>query len=148
MAQDIPIRAHLICRDLNDHVLLLTTHHHASDGLSLEIFTRELGIAYAACCKGDQPNFVPLPFQYSDWAAWQQRAFQQDIDTEQSLAAKVARAKKRLAGFPDLLTLETDYPRQPDRNKRAGNYTFKLSSEITNRILMKSRHKETLSICS
>ena len=135
LAQDIPIRAQLICLDKNEHVLSLTIHHHASDGLSLTILTRELSIAYAAYYEGSPPNFVPLPIQYSDWAAWQQEYFQNHTNSEQSLAAKISRAKMRLTGFPDLLTLKTDYPRKANRNKSAGNCVFKLSSDLTTKLI-------------
>jgi hypothetical protein len=131
LADEIPIRAHLICLEQHDHVLSLVMHHHASDGLSLAILIHELSRAYADYCDGSSPDFMSLPFQYADWVVWQKNYFQINTSNEESLSAKVQRAKARLAELPDLLALETDYPRQSNRSKNAGNYTFKLSRDLT-----------------
>ena len=134
ISQDLPIRAHLICLGEQDHVLSLTLHHHASDGLSIVIFTQELSTAYAAYCQGQEPVFEPLPVQYADWAAWQQQVFEQDTDSDDSLVAKVRRAKERLASTPELLTLPLDQVRDPNRARTAGMVPFTLSRSLTARL--------------
>ena len=52
--------------------------------------------------------------QYSDWAVWQQQSLQTN------LGVKLERARQRLGGMPELLTLPLDYPRTAHRARRAG----------------------------
>ena len=71
LSREIPLRTQLIQLDQNDHVLLATLHHIASDGWSLGVLTRELRVLYAAFVNG-QPSPLPceLPVQYADFASW------------------------------------------------------------------------------
>jgi amino acid adenylation domain-containing protein len=89
-------------------VLTLTLHHQAGDGVSLGVLARDLAQAYGGGA------LAPLAVQYSDWAAWQQASL------AESLPAKIARARDRLRGMPDSLTLPLDHPRLADRARRAG----------------------------
>jgi amino acid adenylation domain-containing protein len=111
--RDMPLRAHLISIRPDEHVLAFVVHHHAGDGVSVNIFARELDEAYRAYCGGQAPNWRPLTVQYSDWAAWQRKTLQATID------ARLEHAKKRLSGMPELLTLPIDYPRTAQRARRA-----------------------------
>jgi hypothetical protein len=134
LSKDLPIRTRLICLGEQDHMLSLIMHHHAGDGMSIAIFSQELATAYAAYCQGHEPQFAPLPVQYADWAAWQQQVFESDLDSPHSLSAKVARAKERLAGAPELLTLPLDRPRDPARARTAGVVPFALPASLTARL--------------
>src|SRR5262249_60188847 len=65
------IRGRLIRLQEQEYVLLLTQHHIVSDGWSLGILARELGVLYGAFHR-QQPVLLPeLPAQYVDYAAWQ-----------------------------------------------------------------------------
>ncbi|MFI7516425.1 condensation domain-containing protein, partial [Micromonospora echinofusca] len=64
-------RGRLVALAPDRHVLLLTMHHIVSDGWSLGILTRELGVLYAAFHEGRPDPLPPLPVQYADYAAWQ-----------------------------------------------------------------------------
>src|SRR6185436_256591 len=77
------------------HVLMLTLHHAAADGWSLEILVRELSALYAAFAERRAPELPPLPLQYADYALWQ-RAW---LDAE-VLGGLLAAARERLAGAP------------------------------------------------
>src|SRR5690606_5530849 len=72
LAQDLKLRAALLRLDEQEHVLVFTMHHIASDGWSLGIFLRELAIHYAAFAAGQEPPLPDLPVQYADYAHWQQ----------------------------------------------------------------------------
>jgi amino acid adenylation domain-containing protein/non-ribosomal peptide synthase protein (TIGR01720 family) len=114
LAIEIPIRAKLLSLSPDEHILLITLHHHAGDGASWGIFSRELGLAYEAFDKAFTPNFPPLPIQYSDWAHWQEASLKKKI------ADKLKRTKQRLVNIPTQLTLPIDHPRQSDRARKAG----------------------------
>ena len=51
LSREIPLRTQLIQLDQNDHVLLATLHHIASDGWSLGVLTRELRVPLRGVCE-------------------------------------------------------------------------------------------------
>ncbi|MGH3756283.1 condensation domain-containing protein [Actinophytocola sp.] len=57
--------------DARDAVLVLLTHHIASDGWSMQVLIREIAACYAER-KGFGPANLPEPVQYRDFSAWQQ----------------------------------------------------------------------------
>ena len=65
------VRACLVTRSDDDHVLLLTMHHIISDGWSLGVFSREMTEIYTALASGREPRLLDLPIQYGDFAEWQ-----------------------------------------------------------------------------
>jgi len=65
LASAPPVRARLIALAGDQHWLLLTFHHIAIDGASIDIVVRDLAALYA-----DQPP-PPPPIQYADYAVWQ-----------------------------------------------------------------------------
>src|SRR5207249_2044800 len=86
-----------------EHVLLVTMHHIAADGWSLEIFLRELTALYDAFAAGKSSPLAALPIQYPDYAAWQRKWLQGTVLEEQS-----AYWKQQLAGVPPKLELPAD----------------------------------------
>jgi amino acid adenylation domain-containing protein len=59
------LRAGLIKTGDTEHILMLDMHHMVTDGVSSEIFVRELGALYNGM------ELPPLPLQYKDYAQWQ-----------------------------------------------------------------------------
>ncbi|KAF2462697.1 AMP-binding-domain-containing protein [Lindgomyces ingoldianus] len=57
----------------DDHILSVLMHHIISDGWSMDILRRELDIFYSATLRGEEPQVVPLPIQYRDFAVWQKQ---------------------------------------------------------------------------
>ena len=132
LAQDLPLRAHLYILGQQTYVLALTLHHHASDGLSVAVFTKDLSLAYQAYCQGQQPSWTPLSINYADWAAWQQTVFEStDAQGRTILSNKIDRAKQRLANAPELLTLPLDYPRDAKRARRSALIPVYLPKALT-----------------
>jgi Condensation domain/Phosphopantetheine attachment site len=62
-----PVRATLLRFAADDAALLLTLHHVCCDGWSVRILFGELAVLLA----GGDPG--PVPYQYADYARWQQR---------------------------------------------------------------------------
>ncbi|MDB5367071.1 MAG: dltA, partial [Rhodospirillales bacterium] len=118
LAQDWPIRAVLLRVTPTRHVLLLTLHHIAADGWSIELLLRELAALY----RGDA--LPPLPVQYADYAAWQ-RGWLTDARIEPQLDYW----RQTLAGLPPSLDLPTDRPRRPERAHRAATHRFHLPAD-------------------
>ncbi len=101
------LRAYLLRLEPEEHQLLLTLHHIASDGWAQAILVRELTALYAA-------SWLPEPtLQYADFAAWQRSWL-----SGETLAAELDYWRRRLAGAPDVLELPTDRPRAAVRGTR------------------------------
>lgn len=60
------IRARLLQLSDEEHVLLVTMHHIVSDGWSVGVFVRELGVLYKDYRDGRTTSLVPLPLQYAE----------------------------------------------------------------------------------
>jgi len=100
------LRVHLLQESDDSQVLLFVIHHIIADAWSLGLLFDELMICYGAECEGQTAALLPLPIQYTDFAAWQQEQLdgaklQQHIDFW----------KQALGGAPALLELPTDRPR-------------------------------------
>ena len=111
LGTDIPVRARLLAVAPQLHVLVLVLHHIATDGWSAGVLARDLGIAYAARCRGQVPGWAPLPVQYADYAIWQRELLGDDSDPGSLLAAQVAWWRDALAEAPAELDLPADRPR-------------------------------------
>jgi amino acid adenylation domain-containing protein len=72
LRREFPLRAVLLRRAADWHVLLVTMHHIATDGWSMGVFKRELGASYAAYAAGEAPAPSEPPCTYADVVAWQQ----------------------------------------------------------------------------
>jgi amino acid adenylation domain-containing protein len=71
LSSEHPFRARLLRLGDEDWLLVLATHHVASDGASRSILYDELSATYEALHAGQSPELPELPVQYADWAAWQ-----------------------------------------------------------------------------
>jgi amino acid adenylation domain-containing protein len=98
---DLPLRSCLIRLDEEQHVLALVLHHVASDGWSMRVLAREIGLAYRAE-HGEAPPLASLPIQYPDYAAWQRKESSGPSWQEQR-----AFWRRQLTGAPTALQLPT-----------------------------------------
>jgi amino acid adenylation domain-containing protein len=115
-----PIRATVIRLAEAEHVLLLTMHHSAFDGWSVDILAAELTEWYA-----DRESTVdPLPVQYADFAVWQR-----ELLAGGALAGQLDYWRNRLAGLAPL-ELPTDRPRPPVRDSAGDGHAFTVPSEL------------------
>ncbi|GCB01518.1 hypothetical protein NCCNTM_51520 [Mycolicibacterium sp. NCC-Tsukiji] len=110
LAVDIPLRARLFRVGDDEHVLVAVVHHIAADGWSLRPLVADLGLAYAARCAGQAPDWAPLPVQYIDYTLWQRAQFGHLDDSASRVAAQLAYWEHALAGLPERVQLPTDRP--------------------------------------
>jgi hypothetical protein len=74
LTRDLMLRASLLRLAEDEHVLLLTLHHIASDGWSLQVvFWSELGVLYDAYSHDADAGLPELPVHYPDYAVWQRK---------------------------------------------------------------------------
>jgi amino acid adenylation domain-containing protein len=107
------------------HAALLTIHHLAADGASMAILTREFMALYDGFRRGRPDPLPPLPFQYGDFAAWQQDALGQTALSEQ-----LGYWRETLAGVPTVHRLPLDKPRPPQPDHVGEVYRQVLDGEL------------------
>ena len=131
-----PLRVRLLRLDAHEHVLLLTKHHIASDGWSLDVLIREVGCLYPSFSRGDASPLPELPIQYADYALWERERLQSE-----ELDQHLAYWREQLAGAPPVLELPADRPRPPAQSFRGAQHAFVLSPELTARLKQLSRRE-------
>ncbi len=130
------LRALVVRLNEADHLLLLTVHHIASDGWSMNVLFQELGVFYEAFATGKTPELPPLPIQYADFAVWQRKWLQGTVQQ-----AQLDYWKKQLAGAPPLLELPTDHPRPPTQRHQGAIRWFSLDPSLSESLRRLSRQE-------
>ncbi|WP_248750467.1 non-ribosomal peptide synthase/polyketide synthase [Pseudomonas sp. MWU15-20650] len=134
------IRASLLRRADDHHVLLLTMHHIVSDGWSMGVLTHELMALYEAFRLGHADPLPPLALQYSDFAVWQRRWLSGEVLQQQSQYWQQA-----LADAPALLMLPTDRPRPARQDYSGATLSVLLDVNLTAGLkALSQRHGTTL----
>lgn len=107
-----------------DHVLLQTFHHIASDGWSWGVFMREFKDLYEAYSQGRENPLPELPLQFADFALWQMQTIDEGLMDED-----IRFWKEHLAGIPEELKIPKDRPRPPVQTYAAAACGITLSAE-------------------
>jgi amino acid adenylation domain-containing protein len=140
LTRELPLRVTLFKLDDNDHVLLLTIHHIATDGWSFGVVTRELGVLYNALVQNRPSPLPPLPIQYVDFALWQRRWF-----TGEALEQQLQFWRDRLTDVPTVLQLPADQPRPPVHTLHGAIVSHRFSAELTRQLKrLSQQHGTTL----
>ena len=129
LARDLPLRVRLYRLSPVSHALMIVMHHIASDGWSMGILYRELGLGYEAYRAGREPQLPELPIQYADFAAWQH-----DYLQGENLERLRAFWRKQMAGAPALLELPADHARPPLQSHRGDTVRIVLPAALANRL--------------
>ncbi|MBD0671617.1 amino acid adenylation domain-containing protein [Streptomyces sp. CBMA156] len=131
LAADLPVRAWLYALPTpGEHVLLLLTHHIASDGWSVAPLFRDLAEAYRARSAGTASQWEPLPVQYADYTLWQRELLGEEDDPESVISTQLAHWKQELSGLPEELALPYDRPRPALPSRRGGAADFGIDAGL------------------
>ncbi len=140
LRQASPIRARLLRWSADEHVLLITMHHIASDGWSIGVLTRELAELYSAHREGRAHRLESLEIQYADYAQWQREWLQGETFDRQA-----SYWRKRLEGAVPEIELPTDRPRPATQGYRGDTIRIVLNAELTAHLnALARRHGMTL----
>nr|QEO74241.1 condensation domain-containing protein [uncultured bacterium] len=92
---------------LEDHrqVLMVSMHHIVSDGWSVGVLRRELGLLYRAFATAQPSPLAELPVQYADFALWQRRWLASGVRE-----AQLRYWRQALAGAPATLECRPTAP--------------------------------------
>ncbi|MDI5913372.1 non-ribosomal peptide synthetase, partial [Streptomyces sp. 12257] len=138
-----PLRASLFEVAADEHVLLLLTHHVATDAWSRAPLARDLTAAYAARAAGTAPEWAPLPVQYADYSLWQRDVLGTEDDPESEASRQLAHWKQALAGLPEELSLPFDRPRPAVASYRGDVVTFELPPDLHDSLTRMARGHRT-----
>ena len=136
LSRDLLLRARCFTLGDEDHLLVLTLHHIASDGWSMGIFARELSALYSAFSEARPSPLPAVALQPLDFAAWQ-RQWLQGLELERQLSYW----RTQLADAPPVLELPTDFPRPAVARYRGGRREIVLAAELTRSIHTLSRRE-------
>lgn len=113
---------------IDQHVVMVTTHHIIHDGWSTGVLAREFGLLYRAY-RGGTPSPLPeLAVQYADFAIWQRKLLQGEY-----LQRLQQYWVKQLGGVPPL-DVPTDHPRPAIRSTRGDVRPCRLSPELSSAV--------------
>ncbi|EHR51364.1 amino acid adenylation enzyme/thioester reductase family protein [Saccharomonospora marina XMU15] len=130
LANDLPVRAHLLRVAEDDHVLLLVVHHIASDGWSNGPLLRDLALAYEARLEGRAADWEPLPVQYVDYTLWQRELLGAVKDPQSLAARQLGYWRDVLAGLPEEVTLQSARPSPATASYRGARVSAQLSAQV------------------
>ncbi|TDB81618.1 condensation domain-containing protein [Micromonospora sp. KC721] len=118
------LRAVLARFDDRDAVLLLVSHHTATDGWSMRLIIRDLAHRYAVRCGHDLPA-LPEPRQYREFAEWQ-RALVGDpavMDAPRRFWSENLRGAR-------VFTVGTDRPRSAAAEPTTAVHRFLIGADV------------------
>ena len=129
LEKELPWRLNIFTLSPQEHILLLTMHHIASDSWSYDLLFTELQLWYAAETEQVSPQQIEdsllknLP--YTDFVRWQ---------SEMLSSPKAEKHweywQKQLAGDLPILNLPTDRPRPPIQSFRGKTHIFQLDEKL------------------
>ncbi|WP_316186189.1 non-ribosomal peptide synthase/polyketide synthase [Bradyrhizobium sp. SZCCHNR31011] len=131
------LRAMLVKLGEREHLLLVNMHHIISDGWSLRVLLRELGLLYRAEVEGRTASLPNLAVQYADYALWQRNWLDGDV-----LSRYVDHWRGQLAGAPTTLELPTDRPRPPVQSFAGATVPFVVSGELRAQLMALARRED------
>ena len=126
LSADLMVRVGLLRLREDEHVLLLTDHHIAADGWTMNVLWGELAQLYAAASQAGSPDLAPMRLQYADFAVWQRQWFRGEV-----LETQLRYWREQLASLP-MLELPTDHPRPRVQTYRGGGHELRLPEPLVN----------------
>ncbi len=124
LARDLMIRASLVKLSASEHILILVTHHIASDEWSLRLLLKEWAEFYSALRENREPSVPELSVQYTDFATWQQEWLQSE-----SCQTHLNYWRKQLKGAA-ALQLPTTKPRPAAQTFAGAIYSAVIPKEL------------------
>ncbi|WP_406009280.1 amino acid adenylation domain-containing protein [Streptomyces sp. NBC_00637] len=136
------VRAELTRVAVDDHLLTVVFHHLVADGLSVDLFDRDLAAAYAARRTGADPRPPTGSLGYDHFARWQR-----DVADSPAADAALAYWRTGLSGAPFVLDLPTDHPRPAVMSYRGRRITRAAPTGLLHGVRTLARAEDTTPYC-
>ncbi|PAU59158.1 non-ribosomal peptide synthetase [Pseudomonas indica] len=138
LSHEHPLRVRLVrSAGADQALLLLSLHHCAADGWSLQVLLDELAAGYRAALEGRRVELPTLPVQYVDYALWQRSEARQQVYRQQ-----LEYWQNRLENGDYRLELPTDLPRPASLDNRAGTCFAQVPAALAERLRRFARERE------
>jgi amino acid adenylation domain-containing protein len=132
-------RATLFRCAAEEHILLFTIHHVASDWWSGSVLQGEVAALYLAFRAGRPSPLPPLPAQFQDFARWQRR-----LSAEEAQASQVTFWREHLRGAVPI-DLRAGRPRPLRRTFTAGSQEIWVPQDLERKLeVLSARQGATL----
>ena len=135
LSEDHKLRADLIRISENDHVLVVTMHHIASDGWSVSILVKEVVSLYESYANNTQITLPVLGVQYADYTIWQRNYLDGEV-----LENKLNYWKAKLEGVAPL-QLPLDYSRPAVQTSKGAVCKFNIDQSLSEKLVNLSHQK-------
>lgn len=123
------LRATVLRISQGSHVLILHTHHIATDAWSMGVVFKELSELYNAHREGRESRLPELPLQYADYTLWQREWL-----TNAVMEQQVEYWKRQLEGAPPVLEIPTDRPRPSIQTHRGATLHRRLQVNLVDEL--------------
>ncbi len=133
LAKDHMVRVCLVYLDTNEHLLVVTTHHIASDGWSMSVIVKEVVELYNAYQQKRPAKLSPLQVQYADYAIWQRKYLDGEV-----LERKIHYWNKKLSGVSPL-EFPTDHPRPVIQSQKGAKINFLINKDLVSELTVLSQ---------
>ncbi len=121
-------------------IFAIKVHHIIADGWSMEVLAREFTEVYNSIEKGLKYSLPELPFQYKDFASWQN----ENTNNEKAKADEQYWLEK-LNHLTEPIILPSDRPRFEVKTFNGDYYVFHWDSELSNKLkILSENHNVTL----
>ena len=125
LSKDLLLSIRLLMISKEEHILIVTMHHIASDGWSMGILVKEFNVLYNSYSKEENNPLPELSIQYSDYAYWQRQWFKGEVLEDQA-----AYWKKQLANLPVVHGLPLDKVRPLSQSFNGNVYSSTIDKNI------------------
>jgi amino acid adenylation domain-containing protein len=123
--------------DLSDLVFVM--HHIVTDGWSMELLRSEFWTFFEALREGRAPHLPPLPVQYKDFAAWQNRSIAGSPRMQQARAFWIRELSADLPPLP----LPTDAPRAGVTTRKSAGFRIVVPEAVQKELVSLAKDRET-----
>ncbi len=130
------LRVRLLRLSKQEHIVLVTMHHIASDGWSIGVLVREVTALYEAFCAEKPSPLSELPIQYADFAVWQRQRLQ-----GKTLEAQLSYWKQQLGNNLPVLQLPTTRARTEVKTNKGATQSFLIPSNVSQGLQALSRQQ-------
>ncbi|MCX2899977.1 non-ribosomal peptide synthetase [Pseudomonas mandelii] len=130
-------RVLLLQVNADEHVLVLTVHHIAADGWSMQVMVDEFSALYQAVVEDRAADLNSLPVNYSDYARWQR-----DWLEAGEGARQLSWWREQLSGSQAPLELPSELTRPARRSERGASLMLNVDRDLLGALRQRAQEQQ------